>query len=48
MTNIDLLTGLEAQMSRRQGATVDARVSAVVDTYSGLVANELVRLGLEE
>lgn len=48
MVNIELLTGLEAQMSRRQGATVDARASAVVDVYSSLVASELVRLGLEE
>lgn len=46
MVNVELLTGLEAQMVKRGGATVDARVASIVDTYAGAVNVELTRLSL--
>lgn len=43
----EVLTALEVQAVQRQGAVLDARARAIVDTYAGLVTNELARLSLE-
>lgn len=44
----ETLTALEVQAVQRQGALLDARARAIVDTYAGLVTTELARLALEE
>jgi hypothetical protein len=43
----EVLTALEVQATQRQGAVMDARARAIVDSYSGLVCTELARLSLE-
>lgn len=43
----EVLTALEVQAVQRQGAVMDARARAIVDTYAGLVTTELARLSLE-
>jgi hypothetical protein len=44
----EALTALEVQAVRRQGAVLDDRAKAIVDTYAGLVTTELARLSLSE
>jgi hypothetical protein len=44
----EMLTALEVQAVRRQGAVMDDRARAIVDSYAGLVTTELVRLSLQE
>lgn len=44
----EILTAIEVQAVKRQGAVVDARAAAIVDTYVGLVTTELARLSLGE
>lgn len=44
----ETLTAIEAAAVRRQGATMDIRATAIVDTFAGLVTTELARLSLEE
>ncbi len=46
IAHIELLTTLEVQAVKRQGAVVDGRVAAVVDTFSGAVNTELALLSL--
>jgi hypothetical protein len=46
MTNTALLTNLEAQMVKRGGAMLDARIAAIVDAYSGACVTELLKLSL--
>ena len=48
LVNVELLTALEVQAVRRQGAVLDDRAKAIVDTYAGLVTTELARLSLTE
>ena len=43
----EVLTALEVHAVQRQGAVLDARARAIVDTYAGLVTTELARLSLE-
>jgi hypothetical protein len=42
----EILTSLEVQATRRQGAVIDDRAKAIVDTYAAMVATELARLPL--
>jgi len=42
----EALTALEVQAVKRQGAVIDDRARAIVDTYAGLVTTELARLSL--
>jgi hypothetical protein len=46
LVNTEVLTNLEVQAVKRQGALIDERAKAIVDTYAGLVTTELARLGL--
>lgn len=48
LVNVEILTNLEVQMVKRGGAAVDARIAAIVDTYSSLVCTELARLSLRD
>jgi hypothetical protein len=45
---VEALSALEVQAVKRQGAVIDERAKAVVDTYAGLVTNEIARLALGE
>lgn len=47
MLAVELLTDLEIAMVKRNGASIDDRVRAITDTYSGLVQATLIRLSLE-
>jgi hypothetical protein len=42
----EILTSLEVQAVQRQGAVLDARARAIVDTYTGVVTTELSKLAL--
>jgi hypothetical protein len=42
----EVLTALEVQAVKRQGAVIDERAKAIVDAYAGLVTTELARLSL--
>lgn len=44
----EILTAIEIQAVKRQGAVMDDRARAIVDTYAGLVTTELARLSLGE
>ena len=44
----EMLTSLEVQAVRRQGAVMDDRAKAIVDSYAGLVTTEMARLSLQE
>jgi hypothetical protein len=44
----EILTAIEVQAVRRQGAIMDDRAKAIVDTFAGLVTTELARLSLGE
>ena len=44
----ETLTAIEAAAVKRQGATMDIRATAIVDTFAGLVTTELARLSLED
>jgi hypothetical protein len=43
---VEVLTTIEVQAVKRQGAVIDERAKAIVDTYAGLVTTELARLSL--
>ena len=48
LISTETLTAIEAAAVKRQGATMDERARAIVDTYAGLVTTELARLSLKE
>jgi hypothetical protein len=48
LVNTETLTALEVQAVKRQGALIDERAKAIVDTYAGVVTTELARLALGE
>lgn len=45
---VEALSALEVEAVKRQGAVIDQRAKAIVDTYAGLVTTELARLSLGE
>ncbi len=48
LLSTEILTALEIQAVKRQGAVIDDRAKAIVDTYVGLITTELARLSLGE
>ena len=46
LVSTEALTALEVAVCKRQGAVIDDRAKAIVDTFAGLVSTELARLSL--